>query len=53
MFDYDGDAYGKRVCVEFIAKIRDEEKFADYDALRQRIADDAQAARRLLREQAQ
>lgn len=48
LFDFDGDAYGKRVCVEFVARIRDEMQFADYDALIQRIGEDATIARRLL-----
>jgi len=48
LFDYDGDAYGRRVCVEFIARIRDEEKFDSYAALIERIGEDAKIARRLL-----
>ena len=31
LFDYDGDAYGRRICVEFVKKIRDEEKFDTYE----------------------
>ena len=53
LFDYDGDAYGRRVCVEFVAGIRAEEKFDSYDALRKRIAEDAEAARKILRERAE
>jgi riboflavin kinase/FMN adenylyltransferase len=30
---YDGDLYGKRIEVEFVAKIRDEEKFSTLDKL--------------------
>jgi len=48
LFDFDGDVYGKRVCVEFVARIRSEEKFADYNALIDRIGEDAAIARRLL-----
>lgn len=48
LFDFHRDVYGARVCVEFIAKIRDEKKFADYDALRKCMAEDARAARKIL-----
>ena len=48
LFDYAGDAYGRRVCVEFVKKIRDEEKFESYDALIARIAEDARIAKTLL-----
>jgi len=50
LFDYQGDAYGRRVCVEFVAWIRAEEKFHSYQALIKRIGEDAEAARRLLAE---
>ena len=33
LFDFDGDLYGRRIEVEFVAKLRDEEKFADLDAM--------------------
>ena len=48
LFDYHGDAYGRRVCVEFVKKIRDEEKFDDYDALKKQIAADVQVAKGML-----
>ncbi len=48
LFDFDGDLYGKRIEVEFVAKLRDEEKFADLDALRAQMDRDADAARRIL-----
>ena len=48
LFDFDGDLYGQRVEVEFVAKLRDEEKFADLDALRAQMDRDAAAARRVL-----
>lgn len=48
LFDFDGDLYGQRIEVEFIAKLRDEEKFADLDALRAQMDRDAAAARRVL-----
>lgn len=48
LFDFDGDLYGRRMDVEFVAKLRDEEKFADLDALRVQMEQDAVQARRLL-----
>lgn len=45
IFDYAGNCYGKRVSVEFLQKLRDEEKYDTLDALTQAIANDARAAR--------
>ncbi|MGH8213256.1 MAG: bifunctional riboflavin kinase/FAD synthetase [Rhodanobacteraceae bacterium] len=48
LFDFDGDLYGRRIEVEFIVKLRDEEKFADLDALKAQMARDAAQSRRIL-----
>jgi riboflavin kinase/FMN adenylyltransferase len=48
LFDFDGDLYGKRIEVEFVEKLRDEEKFPDLDAMVKQIDRDAQAARQIL-----
>ncbi|MGH8216588.1 MAG: bifunctional riboflavin kinase/FAD synthetase [Rhodanobacteraceae bacterium] len=48
LFDFDGDLYGQRIEVQFVAKLRDEEKFADLDALRAQMDRDAAEARRNL-----
>ena len=40
--------YGRELEVEFVAKIRDEEKFASLDALVQQMHQDAAEARELL-----
>ncbi|HEX7326483.1 MAG TPA: bifunctional riboflavin kinase/FAD synthetase [Rhodanobacteraceae bacterium] len=48
VFDFAGDLYGRRIEVEFVAKLRDEAKFADLDALRAQMDRDAAAARRIL-----
>lgn len=40
VFDYEGDAYQKRVSIEFIEKVRDEKKFASLDELKAQIAED-------------
>jgi riboflavin kinase/FMN adenylyltransferase len=48
LFDFDGDLYGKRIEVEFVEKLRDEEKFPDLDAMVKQIDRDASAARKIL-----
>src|SRR5581483_2278638 len=50
LFDFDGDLYGRRIAVEFVAKLRDEEKFVDLDALKVQMDKDAAQARRILEE---
>jgi riboflavin kinase/FMN adenylyltransferase len=49
LFDFDGDLYGKRLRVEFVAKLRDEEKFDDLPALVRQMDIDAEQARKILR----
>jgi riboflavin kinase/FMN adenylyltransferase len=48
LFDYSGSLYGHELDVEFVAKIRDEEKFANLDALVEQMHRDAAEARKLL-----
>ncbi len=48
LFDFDGDLYGRRLEVEFVAKLRDEEKFPDLDTMVRQIDLDAAQARRIL-----
>lgn len=48
LFDFDGDLYGRRIEVEFVAKLRDEAKFDDLDALVAQMHRDAQQARQVL-----
>jgi len=48
LFDFDGDLYGAHLRVEFLAKIRDEARYADLDTLKAQIARDCDAARALL-----
>ena len=48
LFDFDGDLYGRRIDVEFVAKLRDEEKFSTLEAMVEQIDLDAAEARQLL-----
>ncbi|MGH8041079.1 MAG: bifunctional riboflavin kinase/FAD synthetase [Rudaea sp.] len=48
LFDFDGDLYGRRIEVEFVQKLRDEEKFDSLDAMVRQIDRDAAAARDIL-----
>ena len=45
LFDFDGDLYGRAMRVEFVAKLRDEEKFDDLPALVRQMNIDAEQAR--------
>ncbi len=48
LFDFDGDLYGRRIEVEFVARLRDEEKFPDLPALVAQMDQDARQARDML-----
>jgi riboflavin kinase / FMN adenylyltransferase len=48
LFDFEGDLYGQRMAVEFVAKLRDEQKFDNLDDLTVQMAKDARQARELL-----
>lgn len=48
LFDFNGDLYGQRLTVDFVAKIRDEVRFASLDDLVERMHIDARDARALL-----
>ncbi|HQN64117.1 MAG TPA: bifunctional riboflavin kinase/FAD synthetase [Methylophilus sp.] len=45
VLDFNGDLYGQHVHVEFLQKIRDEQKFESLDALKAQIAKDIDVAR--------
>jgi riboflavin kinase/FMN adenylyltransferase len=48
LFDVDRDVYGELVRVEFVKKLRDEQKYDSLDALAAAIRRDAEQARALL-----
>lgn len=45
LFDFDQVIYGRYVNIHFLKKIRDEQRFADFNALKQQIQGDVQQAR--------
>ena len=49
LFDYRGDLYGRRIAVEFVCRLRDEEKFDGLPALVAQMHRDASAARAALK----
>src|SRR5256885_1045693 len=48
LFDFSGDLYAAHVRVEFLHKIRDEEKYPDLETLKTQIAPDCEAAKSFL-----
>lgn len=48
LLDFHGDVYGERLSLEFLARLRPEQKFASIDALKEQIARDVAAARGIL-----
>ena len=48
IFNFHDDIYGKDVTVEFVAKIRDEKKFASVELLREAVEQDKIKARQIL-----
>ena len=52
LFDFDGDLYGRRIEVEFVAHLRDEEKFPDLATMVAQIRRDDERARAILMDQA-
>lgn len=48
LFDFDGDLYGRLIEIEFVARLRDEEKFPDLPTLVAQMDRDAAQARHIL-----
>jgi riboflavin kinase/FMN adenylyltransferase len=48
LFDFDEELYGRRIEVEFVAKLRDEVKFSDLPSLTAQMHHDAEQARAIL-----
>ena len=45
LFDFDAPIYGRRIGVEFVHKLRDEERYPDLEALARQIGHDVAQAR--------
>lgn len=50
ILDFDGDLYGEQVKLEFVERLRGQEKFADADTLIAAMRDDVERTRRILGE---
>ncbi len=48
LFDFDGDLYDQNLTVQFVARLRDEQKFDGLEALKAQLARDAEDAQRHL-----
>lgn len=48
LLDYAGDLYGREISIDFIKKMRDEQKFDSLDALKGQLATDAMATRSVI-----
>ena len=48
VFGFSGNLYGRRICVQPVAKLREEKKFESFDKLKQQIVQDAAQAEKLL-----
>ena len=49
LFDFNRDIYGAHISVRFVHKLRDEQRFPNFEALKAQIAADAAAARAFFR----
>jgi riboflavin kinase / FMN adenylyltransferase len=52
LLDVDLDLYEQRITIDFITRLRDEQRFAGIDALKTQIASDVQQARQILQKEA-
>jgi riboflavin kinase/FMN adenylyltransferase len=48
IFDFSADLYGRQISVDFVARLRDEIRFAGLEAMRRQMERDAAEARRVL-----
>lgn len=49
LFEFEGDLYGKRIELEFVARLRAEQRFSGIDELSAQIREDVRRAREILR----
>jgi riboflavin kinase/FMN adenylyltransferase len=48
LFDFEGDLYGERLAVQFLRRLRDEQKFDSADALAMQLSEDEQHCRTIV-----
>jgi riboflavin kinase/FMN adenylyltransferase len=48
LLDYSGDLYGHELSVDFIARLRDEKKFKNIEALKKQLAEDVRRGKMIL-----
>ena len=48
MLDFQGDLYGSSVTLEFVRRLRDEERFASVQALKEQVGRDVEITRAVL-----
>jgi riboflavin kinase/FMN adenylyltransferase len=48
LVDYQGDLYGRKLKVEFVARLRDEKKFATVAELKKQMAEDVRQGKAIL-----
>jgi riboflavin kinase/FMN adenylyltransferase len=53
LLDFDGDLYGRELTLEFVARLRSDERFESVDALIEQIGRDVEQTRRLLHDDEQ
>ena len=49
IFDFNREIYGENLTVEFISKVRNEQKFSGLDALKAQIAKDQEVIKEILK----
>jgi riboflavin kinase/FMN adenylyltransferase len=49
LLEYHGDLYGHELSVDFVAKLRDEKKFASVEELKQQVAVDVERGKEILK----
>jgi riboflavin kinase/FMN adenylyltransferase len=50
LFDFDGDLYGQTLSVQFLQRLRDEQKFESADALATQLSEDERHCRTIVEE---
>ena len=50
LFDFEGDLYGERLSVQFLQRLRDEQKFDSADALAMQLSEDERHCRTIVEE---